>query len=351
MNKKTLAIWSHPYSDVKPKGAEAQFKRMFEMFAESGISVYIPFMASEGKAWYGTEILQTEHDYLSVILELAKQFNIKVYPILGFGKISSLAPQWTYKATVPDGEEAPFSVGRSLCASWKQNRDTLVRVVDELVSNYPVDGLQLDYFRYPNMEFQIKYPCECEACGDRREGWLGHRKLTKEDMAVPSIIYRELRQKHESIYEVLLRIHRVVRKRGMKLSLAARARYLKDALYEGQDWYSWIHEGLFDVVYPMSYNDCRERFQGFLDQHLRLTRNAPVKYMAGVGKKSSLSDLSTDELIWQITTALDEGADGVAIFAYWGMTPADFQALSKIRHLFEPKLVKPARPVLAQVSK
>jgi uncharacterized lipoprotein YddW (UPF0748 family) len=334
MDKKRLALWGHPRHDFSSSHLEDQIKAFFERIAGAGISLYLPFLAEDGRGVYRSDLITCENDYLTPILNIARDYRIQVHPLFGFGHISTAAPQRTYQAPVPKGLDRIYSVGRSLCASWKENRESLVKLIAEILDRYPVDGIQLDYFRYPNMDCESKYPCECQACGDRREPWLGHRNLTEDDRKNPAVLYREILQKNQNLCEALGPIAAHIKKRGKSLSLAARARYLKDAVYEGQDWFQFIREGFFDMIFPMSYNQCPDRFARFLDEHFRLTKGTGVDYLAGVGKKSSLSHLTTKDFIGQIITALEKGADGVSIYSYQGMTDQDFQALKEIKEFF-----------------
>ena len=196
MKKKILAIWAHPYM-ISPdtKNLEDLFKRTFNTLAESGVSQYLPFVAEDGKAFYQTDLLDTKVDYLSTILKVANEYGIDVFPLFGFGRIAAMSPEWRYRATAPkETMELPACVDHSLCASWPDAQDALVAVIDDVLTNYDLPGIQLDYFRYPNSDFQSEFPCECEACQERRIPWLGHGKLTIEDRQKPGIMYKEISQ-------------------------------------------------------------------------------------------------------------------------------------------------------------
>ena len=333
MSKKILAIWAHPYTDFTPENLDAQVDALFERYVRAGISVYLPFLTEDGDAYYRSDILRTKHDYLETILKYSNKYKIKVYPLFGFGKLGAICEGRTYQAYVPEGLDEQYPVGRSVCASWKNNQEDVVCLIREVLDRYPLEGIQLDYFRYPNMSFEADYPCECQACCERRKPWLGHDKLTEADRRNPSVMYKEIAQKNQNILRALKRVSSMVKGQGKTLTLAARARYLEDAVYEGQDWRRFAHEGYFDMIFPMSYNTCKDRFQRFLTDHHRLLEGSDTLWIAGVGKQSSLSDLTTDAFIEQIQMAIAEGAEGVCIFSHKGMTESDFVSLEKIRDI------------------
>ncbi|MCD6336092.1 MAG: hypothetical protein J7M27_12330, partial [Candidatus Latescibacteria bacterium] len=51
---------------------------------------------------------------------------------------------------------------------------------------------------------------------------------------------------------------------------------------------------------------------------------------AGLGKRSSRSVLSTEALVAQTKVAMEEGAEGIVIFAYSSLTDEDMAALAKL---------------------
>jgi len=332
MPRHDLAIWMVLKREIDlSQNVREQYKRRFEQFNRAGITLCFPFVVLEGEARLQNPHLKSVSDDLSVMLELSKPFGLEMHPLFGFGCTVTAHPERTYQARPREGEDWNFPAGKAACASWTENQDRLVAVIEDVVQRYPVSGIHLDYFRYTNMAIARRHPCECKACGDRREPWLGHRNLTLTDLAVEGIVAKEVAQKTACIRATLERISAVVRGAGRMLSLAARARYLDDAVYEGQDWAQFARDGLFDLVSPMSYNNCPDRFARFVREHAHLLGPTPARYFAGVGKKSSMSDLSTESFIQQIEHAMENGADGVTIFANWGMTEADFDALAALR--------------------
>jgi len=128
--------------------------------------------------------------------------------------------------------------------------------------------------------------------------------------------------------EVAWELYEICAERELPLSLAARARYLKDAVLEGQDWAEWCHSGMLDFVCPMSYNPCFDRFQRFVEEHTRLLEGAPVRLYPGVGRKSSLGTLSPQDMMQQLEYLRDRGIDAACIFHARALEDEDLRLLA-----------------------
>lgn len=71
-------------------------------------------------------------------------------------------------------------------------------------------------------------------------------------------------------------------------------------------------------------------FEAFVTEHQRLLAPTPVRYLPGVAKSWSCGRLSTEAFLAQVGVALESGANGLCIFANWGMTEADFRGLESL---------------------
>ena len=83
-------------------------------------------------------------------------------------------------------------------------------------------------------------------------------------MAKPGFAYMEAMMRNRFVRALVEPVRQITIAAGLRLSLAARARYLKDAVCEGQDWVEWRRDGLLDFVCPMSYNPWPERYKAFV---------------------------------------------------------------------------------------
>jgi uncharacterized lipoprotein YddW (UPF0748 family) len=159
--------------------------------------------------------------------------------------------------------------------------------------------------------------------------WLGKETLEPEDMALPGVMAQELCMRGRFVRSLAERLRVVCDRRGVPLSLAARARYLDDAVVEGQDWAQWAHEGLLDFVCPMSYNPCIDRFKRFVDEHTRILEGAPADLFAGVGRHSSLGTLTPEGMIEQFEHLAEQGVEAACIFHARALTDEDLRLLEQ----------------------
>ncbi len=325
-----IAVWGHPHSEF-PEGHDsaADIRARLGALREAGISAYIPFVLSGGKTYFASESLgPPERDLLAPVMQAARELEMQVHPILGLGAVGVVDTH----LYIPSAEtvDVPEWAGKWPCASWGENHEITVRAAQEIIEAYAPAGIHLDYVRYPNMSFLKDNPCHCERCCQRRLGWLGKEVPDERDLRIPGIIYKEIQMRAEFVRSLVESMRAVADQAGIALSAAVRARYYQDALYEGQDWAEWCRDGLLDFVCPMSYNPCFGRFGRFIGQHQRLVAGTGVQWLAGVGRKSSLGELSPEEMARQICFAQAAGADGVCIFHAGVLGEEDLRLLPEV---------------------
>lgn len=131
-------------------------------------------------------------------------------------------------------------------------------VVREICTNYPVDGIHLDYIRYPNREyafdpqsrtrFLLRYgvdPWELALNRAALEKVVGAPAL-----AVMDSLYAEFRV--EQVDSMVIAVREACA--GRALSAAVIADPVQARSDKGQEWARWVHRGWVDFVVPMAYN-------------------------------------------------------------------------------------------------
>ncbi len=162
-------------------------------------------------------------------------------------------------------------------------RHYLADLCREIVKNYGVDGIHLDYVRYP----------------DNPSLGLG------------------MAQKNNHISQLLRQIRRgqIGLLRAPKLSVAVVADLAKARGRLGQDWPAWARAGLVDMVFPMNYTADLQLFRQRLRQCVAVAGRVPV--IAGIGVyKHQEAGGSIDTTMAQLEEARLVGAKGVALFSY-----------------------------------
>ena len=324
-----LAVWGHPYSEY-PVGQDSldDFRRGFEQLAQSHVSTYYAFVLTHGKSYFRSRVLgEAERDLLRPAIQAGTEFDIEVHPIIGLGAVGVRGGGMYDPGDV---EDLPSWAGGWPCPSWAENRQLTVRVAQEMLDDYEPAGLHMDYVRYPNSAVLDTHPCRCERCRAERMDWLGKEMPSLEDLQRPGVLYKEIQMRGGFVRALVQGLRDAADDAGVPLSMAARARYLKDAVAEGQDWAEWAAGELVDAVCPMSYNPCNDRFSRFLEEHTGLLADSDVLWYAGIGRKSSLGEIGTPQMMEQIEMARRAGADGVCIFHANALGDEDFAALKTI---------------------
>jgi uncharacterized lipoprotein YddW (UPF0748 family) len=198
-----------------------------------------------------------------------------------------------------------------LCPSNPGNVKILESVIREIVKKYAIDGIHLDYIRYPDSE-----SCYCSGCRKRFENWLG-RPVENWPSSVNKgklhKIYFHWRRRQ--INNLIDKISRVIEETGSttKLSAAVYPNYPSCRESIGQDWVYWIKRGKIDFVCPMDYVSDTNTFKELINKQFELVNNKN-RIFPGLGVTTSNSELSTEELFSQIKYIRQKGGKGFILF-------------------------------------
>ena len=195
----------------------------------------------------------------------------------------------------------------------------------DLVKRYDVDGVQLDYIRYP----EEAEGCFCKHCRSLFRRLHGvDPKLHSEPDQKLSLWIRWRAWNITSFVKELRREMRML-KPEMKLSAAVFKDYPRCLITVGQDWPLWIEDGIIDFVCPMTY-EYDVRVARYLARNHRAAAGEDAVIYEGLGKRSSQSILSPEEVRIQAEVFKEEGADGIVIFSLSSLTDGDFKELDRI---------------------
>ncbi|HQE29339.1 MAG TPA: family 10 glycosylhydrolase [Phycisphaerae bacterium] len=184
-------------------------------------------------------------------------------------------------------------------------RKYLVDLMREIVTKYPVDGLHLDYIRFPLDEVPkgVDYP------HDKRTLWIYKRDTGKrpQDSAASWNAWRTAQ-----VTQLVGDIRAMQKQERPDILLTAacggdltecRTRYFQDGA-------AWLRGGLVDAVFTMNYATKTSTFRSRHDAWLRATKSGMV--IPGIGEYLHKSDALTIE---QVKLARQWGR-GLAIFSY-----------------------------------
>jgi uncharacterized lipoprotein YddW (UPF0748 family) len=296
-------------------------------------------------------------DPLASVLQAAHAAGIQVHAWVNVNLISSAAelpaarehavyrhPAWLMVprdiaqelATIPP--ESPAYVGK--LARWTRAQSADVEglysspilpeavdytetIVRDLARRYPVDGVHLDYARYPNDRFDYSRGAiaEFRAAVRPRLADATRRHLDGEErtdlFAYPDALPDQWRNFRVARMTALVtRLHHAVKAERPQALVSVAAGADMHEAYEKrlQDWRGWLDAGLVDAICPMAYTVEPARFA---EQIAAARAAAGTRAVwAGIGAYR----LSPTETIDNIRTARRLGASGVILFSYDSLT-------------------------------
>jgi uncharacterized lipoprotein YddW (UPF0748 family) len=192
----------------------------------------------------------------------------------------------------------------------------LEAVVRELVRAYPMDGLHLDFVRYPGPDFDYS-----RAALEGFRHVSGGTDLLSGPARSP-VAWDDYRR--QTLTALVTRLADAARRErpGLVLSAAVAPDEAQAVYHKFQDWPRWLSDGLLTALCPMTYTPDNELFQqqvGAASQRAGGAR--PV--WAGIGAYR----LDVAGIVEKVALARQSGARGVVLFSNESLDPADLRRL------------------------
>lgn len=197
--------------------------------------------------------------------------------------------------------------------------DHATKVIGDIASRYDVDGIHLDYIRYPNDEFdysalaleEFRAEIVSRASGAERRDYASRsrgRPLFYTEMFPQG--WQDFRRAR--LTALLAKIRATVKARRPRAMLTAAVfPDAQDAANRRfQNWGGWLETGLLDAICPMAYTT---------DPSLFRAQIANVEHVAGrhsVWAGIGAFQLSPSATVEHIRAARQLGAEGVVLFSY-----------------------------------
>jgi uncharacterized lipoprotein YddW (UPF0748 family) len=181
----------------------------------------------------------------------------------------------------------------------------LEAVVRELVRGYAVDGLHLDFIRYPGPSFDYS-----------RAALEGFRKATggSDALAGPGrspVAWDDYRREVLTALTTRLADGARAERPGIVISAAVAPDEAQAVNHKFQDWPRWLQSGVIAALCPMTYTADSRLFQQQLEAaRSRATRGQAV--WAGIGAYR----LDPAGLVEKVELARQSGASGVLLFSH-----------------------------------
>ncbi len=207
-------------------------------------------------------------------------------------------------------------------------REHFAALAAELARAYPVDGLHLDYVRYPGPgyghggalgeRFRQQWGLDPRWLPEELRtpdlgGWLaGTMPRADRVLATAALLWAGARAREVTALVRETRAALTAQRPGAELSAAVYPDAGPAFLEKGQDWRTWAEEGLVEALYPMAYFGGLERVEAQLAGVVELLRGAApgVALWAGLGAYIK----TPAEIAGEAAAARRLGYAGVSLF-------------------------------------
>ncbi len=328
------AIWLDRGTIVEA-GSPAGLERLFDRLEAMGITTVFFETINAGYPIYPSAItrqnpLTRGWDPLQAAVELAHARNMELHawvwafavgneahnvivgdPIDYPGPVLAAHPEW---ANRDDRERVRHQGSRKtfLDPANPEARWFVIRELDEIVNNYDVDGIQLDYIRYPFQD-----PGAERTYGYGSAGREQFEALTGVDPLTISPRDRDLwaqwtQFRVDNITTFVREVREWIdsRRPGLTLSTSVFAYSTHERIHKlQQHWEAWIDEGIIDQVVLMSYAEDTNRLESLVSP--LLATPSPIPIIPSV----RLHDLDRTNVTDQLQALRDLPTMGYALFA------------------------------------
>lgn len=193
--------------------------------------------------------------------------------------------------------------GAFLDPSREAVRQYNVRVIGEILERYAVDGIHLDYIRYPSSQSGTIYDFGVPPSNPK----------TQKDFVYEMQVMQ--RSRWDFVTQMVAEIRSEVRRKRPQAILSAAVWPNKQKIEQRvfQMWPDWLRRGLIDYAFLMSYYDTIQRFDERLDPFYDPRINS--RMILGVGLYRNPPPAVT---LHQLKTSRAIGAAGICYFqANW----------------------------------
>ena len=338
-----VGLWVREETVLDPEGARSAV----ELARRLGVQVLYVQVLARGEAAYRSGIWpvpsrpRAPADPLGELLGMARAVGLRVHAWIA-------AYPWGRLDAPPAQPDHPLvrhpewvTVDRSGRSLWRYRvgerpevnalfvdpaiegvRRTVAETVLELARRYDLDGIQLDYVRYPGWDLGF-HPMALQRFWQERAGGAravpagpgGQAVAAVEVPTAPEDVRAWQAFREAQVTQLVRQVAGLLQQEGIRLELSAavmpdpqRARR-----EYSQDWLGWLREGLLDSVALMSYTTRPSELAGWVQAAVEGAAGRPV--YAGIAVYR-LDEARAGELAELVRAARQAGASGVIFFSF-----------------------------------
>ncbi len=331
------AVWLDRGTIVRA-GSKAGLAQIFDRLAQAGINTVFFETVNAGYTIYPSQVAKEQNplirgwDPLADAVKLAHERDMELHAwvwtfaagnqrhneILNLnldypGPVLAAHPDWANYDNlgnmIPVGQSKPF-----FDPANPEVRQYLLKLYEEIVTRYNVDGLQLDYIRYPFQD-----PSAGRTYGYGKAARAQFQQLTGVDPVNISPSQPDLWQKWttfrtEQVDSFVAQLSRQLRQKQPNLILSVAVFPLPELeriQKIQQNWETWARQGDVDLIVPMTYALDTSRFQRLAQPWIASKQLGATLLVPGI----RLLSLPTIGAFDQLQLVRDLPVSGYALFA------------------------------------
>ena len=299
------AVWEQSGEGLYPGDWPRTMKELAAMhITDLYVNVCGPAFAHyPSKVLPASQVLAKAGNQLAAALTAAKGTGVRVHAWM-----MCFAAERAAKETIATFSEKKWLIVdaagkelRYLDPSNPEVRAYLLKAMIELVAKYPVDGLHLDFIRWPA-------PADLTRT---TPGAMARFKASKLADTKDNFAKWRVRQLETFLAAARTRVKAI--RPAIQFSAAVLGAYKGAYASMGQDWKAWMDKGLVDKIVPMNYTEKDSEFAAWIAEQGSTDARAK-KVIAGIGVTANESRLTARQVTDQILIARRAKLVGVAYF-------------------------------------
>jgi uncharacterized lipoprotein YddW (UPF0748 family) len=297
-------VWLHPgLFSLNQARAVLQIDSLFSLYHDIGINNLFCYNAAPGENRF-------EWDYLAVLITEGHKKGIKIHPIFYPGYNVNLEkeladhPAWLIRDM--DGKFQPnFNLA---------NPEVRKYWVDKISASlkYDIDGIHLDYIRFPITQVYSYDSTTCEAF--KKEYRYSPVEVSHD---CGSIIWCEwIKWNAKQVTQLVKEIRQAINESGKQVVLGVDVfpDYETSNVLIAQDWKRWAETGLVDFICPMLYTNNLDLFKEYLKNALNLA-DGKCRVYPGIGIYTAHNKITKELIVKEVIITREEKTNGIVFFS------------------------------------
>lgn len=338
----TGSLWIVRNSISTPK----KIDKLLDMIEDSDIKNLFIQVRGRGDAYYNSSIepkgynVKKGFDPLSYIISRTRDTDIRIHAWVNVSLVMSESsysgdpdhilikhPEWvTY-----DYQGRPMSEysarelkenlleGLFIDPAIPEVKQHIYKVINDILSNYNVDGIHLDYIRYPFSGYSAYYKRYLSDFGYNpaaRNIFIqkyGFDPITidREKESEQKKLFDNFRE--EQVTEIVKNINTIVKQqdRSIIVSCAVMPRYDYGKKVYFQNWPDWLEKGYIDLACVMSYTEDKDAYSNYIRYALDTGYKDKIFMGIMINEKTKFKTITE-----QIDASYSAGMRGYILFSF-----------------------------------